>query len=114
MPGTYNLSFTTGDTVEFEVALKNPDESPKDLTGYTAKAQIRSTTAAADVLAEFNVVGSLDSTGKIRLRLESTQTEVFRATPQGVWDLEVTKTADLTKLTILTGTVRTTPDVTRE
>lgn len=113
MPGTYNPSFVAGDTVQFDVELKNPSGTPKSLVGYTAKAQIRETVTSPDVLAEFNVIGALDETGIIRLRLEAEQSAVFRTTPNGVWDLEIVKTSDGTKLTVVSGQILTTPDVTR-
>lgn len=114
MAGTYNLSFTAGDTVEFEVLLQNNDETPKDLTGFTAKAQIRVDPTATATLADFEVVGDLDETGSIRLRLESTQTEIFRTTAKAVWDLEILETATSTKTTVLGGTVKAAQDVTRD
>lgn len=114
MSGTYNISFTAGDTLEFDVLLKNADNSSKDLTGYTAKAQVRVAADSPDVLADFNVVGVLGPSGAIRLRMESTETAIFRTTPSGVWDLEITKTADNTKLTVLGGSIKGKLDVTRE
>lgn len=114
MAGTYNITTIAGDTIEFQVLLKDPSDAPMDLTGYTAKAQIRASATATDVLLEFNVIGSLDSTGLIHLRIEAPATEILRTTNAGVWDLEITRTSDNTRLTVLGGTVRASLDVTRE
>lgn len=122
MAGTYNIGkppsppFTAGDTLEFSVTLAESDGvTTRDLTGYTAKAQIRQTVQAAEVLAEFTIKNApLGSSGVVTLRLEAAETEVFRTIASSVWDLEITRTSDGTRTTVLSGTVTAVPDVTRE
>ena len=80
---------------------------PVDLTGYTAKAQIRSTTESDVVLAEFDCDINLS---EVLLHLTSADaTDIAAAT---VWDVQVTD-ADGEVTTLAYGRVTATQEVTR-
>lgn len=114
MAATYNINLVAGDTLEMTVSMVKADNTPFDLTGYTAKSQIRKTVDDSVVLAEFTVMnGPLGTDGKIKLRVEAAETEIFRINPTSVYDVEITNTADTTKRTILCGSITSVKDVTR-
>ena len=115
-PGIYNINFVAGDSVDFTLTLMEDDGlTPRNLTGWVAKAQIRTTAVSPNVLATFTIKNApLTTDGVIALRLEAVDTNVFRTQPTGVWDLEITQTSDETKQTIIAGSVAATMDVTKD
>ena len=114
MSGAYNIEFTAGDTLEFQITLKNPNDTPQDLTGYTVKSEIRSSPTSTFVMATFTVRNApLGADGRIVLRLEAVDTEIFRTSPSGVYDVQITKDSDGTRRTILGGTISAIMDVTQ-
>jgi len=120
-PGSYNLEIYQGDTFKVTVRLRsrNADGSLGaylDLTGCTAKAQIRSTEASDTVIAEF-VTEILDQTatpGGVKLSLTHGVTAALAPTSAAgeLWDMQITF-ADGTVTTYLRGGVKITAEVTR-
>ena len=106
-----DLSIIRGDDYRVLITLTN-NSAPFDLTGYTAKAQIRPSTANAAVLyAEFTAtVESPATDGIIKLELSNATTSGL--TGNGVWDLEITDSGGWVT-TVASGTVTLVPDVTR-
>lgn len=122
LPGAKNITFVAGDTYTLPIQLFtgiDPDtgdpSDPLDLTGASVKAQIRLNPASNTVLAEFVILNAEDLTtdGVIILRLESNQTQPLAATPNSVWDLQVTL-ANGVRRTRLAGIVSVVADVTRD
>lgn len=122
LPGAKNITFVAGDTYTLPIQLFtgiDPDTGdpidPLDLTGASVKAQIRLNPASNTVLAEFVILNAEDLTtdGVIILRLESNQTQPLAATPNSVWDLQVTL-ANGVRRTRLAGIVSVVADVTRD
>lgn len=113
LPVSKNITVYQGDTFDLVFRLRNPDTSEGpgsyiDLTGCTAKAQVRSTEIDPTVLAEFTpTVDGVN--GQVSLRLSSTQTAGLAA---GVWDVQLTF-PDGTIKTYLKGTVTVVKEVTR-
>lgn len=113
-PAVYDLDVYKGDTCAFFVRLweKTVDgvaSNPVDLTGATAKAQIRIVPSALDVLAEFACEVTTNP-GVVKLSLPATITSNLSP---GVWDLEITF-ADGVVQTYLKGNVSVTNEVTRD
>lgn len=106
-----DLSITRGDDYRVMITLTS-NGVPFDLTGHTAKAQIRPSTATAAVLsAEFTATVETPATdGVIKLELDNTTTSAL--TGNGVWDLEITDSGGWVT-TVASGTVTLVPDVTR-
>lgn len=48
--GKYNFTIEQGATVDFEIAYKDSNSLPVDLTGHQARMQFRSTPGAGDLL----------------------------------------------------------------
>lgn len=107
-----DISIVRGDDYKLIITLTN-DTTPFDLTGYTAKAQIRPTTqVSAPLTAEFAVnIPAPATDGIIELTLEHADTEGL--TSNGFWDLQITETATSWVTTIVSGAVTIVPDVTR-
>jgi hypothetical protein len=106
-----DLSIIRGDDYRVVVTLTS-NGSPFDLTGYTAKAQIRpSTSSSAPLTVEFTAtVETPETDGLITLELNHADTALL--TSNGVWDLEITDSSDWVT-TVASGAVTIVPDVTR-
>ena len=92
---------------------------PVDLTGYTARMQVRSELTSPAVLLELTTengrIGITDATaGKLELRLTATETAAL-AFESGVYDLELVApdAPDNTVTRLLAGSVTVLPEVTR-
>jgi hypothetical protein len=108
MPGTYPLVLYRGDTAHwrFTLWLDAGKTQPADLTGATAKAEIRDQPAGA-------VISALDCTVELPNVVVADLTALASGTlpAKGVWDLQMTY-ASGDVVTILAGPVTVTPDVT--
>jgi len=108
LPAEVDVALYAGDDFEMTVKVSNADGTPVDLTGTTAKSEIRANAAATVVLATFTVTAVDSSTFKLVL-----DGDVTAALPaSAVWDLQVTDAAS--KVTTLAGgKVKVTAEVTR-
>lgn len=116
-PAPLDLEIYKGDTCEvfFRLRAKNTDGTAGayiNLTGCTPKAQIRATSVALPVIAEFVATLSDQNTvpGGVLLKLSPATTAAIVAT-SGVWDAQITNAATDVS-TYLAGTVTFTSDVT--
>lgn len=115
--GKHDFTIEQGTSVNKKVIWKDNQSTPQpiDLTGYTARMQVRSTIASTEVLVELTTENSgieLGTTnGQILLKMTDTQTAAF-AWLTGVYDLElIAPSGDVTRL--LKGTITVDPEVTR-
>lgn len=101
---TYVLRYSAGDPA-----------APVDLTGWTARAQIRKTVGGEVWLSLADGAGiTLDDQGTITVSIthETTEDEVWNGRDRGVWDLElVNPSGKITRFA--EGTVKVSHDVTR-
>jgi hypothetical protein len=115
MPGTYNLTIYQGATFRQSIIWRNADSTPIDLTGYTARMQIRksvrATTTEADMTTENSGIVISALTGEIELNLTAVQTAAIDI-QDGVYDLELID-ADGTVTRLMEGSVTVSPEVTR-
>jgi hypothetical protein len=117
--GTLKLKLKQGTAYTIVLTYK-PGGTPADLTGYTARAQIRedddSTTAALSFTSATGGGITFDAdrtTGKIYLRIKATQTSPLTITG-GKWDLElVPASGEDDAFAIVEGAVTITREVTR-
>lgn len=114
--GVYNLLIEQGATFKRQVLVRTG--SPPlavDLTGYTAKMQVRSTVSAADPapLTLTHTAGLTlgGAAGTIDIRIEAAQTDPWPF-KTAVYDLEITS-PDGTVTRLLKGTVTVDQEVTR-
>lgn len=111
------LTIEQGATFERLIAYKTGTPPvPVDLTGYTARMQVRATIDAPDVLLELSTINARitlpdPAQGQLLLEVSATDTAAITWTG-GVYDLELTSPAG--KVTrLLRGTVTVSPEVTR-
>lgn len=108
VPAGLDLVIYQGDDFRIRLGMRELGGTPVDLTGATARAQIRRTPADAEVVAEF--VCAITGPGDIDLHLPHDITATL--TGDGAWDCQVTyPSGDVT--TMAYGAVHTTPEVTR-
>lgn len=115
--GTYDFTIEQGASFTREIIWKNNAAVPVpyNLTGFTARMQVRSSITAPAILLELTTengrVSLGTSNGKITLILTAAETAAF-AWITGVYDLEIIDVAG--KVTrLLKGTVAVDPEITR-
>lgn len=108
VPETVDMNLYRGDDFAFQLTVTNADDTPADLTGETAEAQIRQTEDAADPPAA--TFTCTITTNVITLSLSNTQTRTLP--PTGRWDCQLVSSSGSIR-TIVRGAVTVTPDVTR-
>jgi len=112
MPTPADLAIYEGDDYICQITVMYEDgTTPADLTGYAAKAQIRTAVAdsAPTVTAEFN---ASISGNVITLILPHTQSSQLRGTAF-MWDAQITSPSNWIT-TLLCGAVNVTQDITRD
>jgi|TARA_R110000787_G_scaffold249934_1_gene355551 hypothetical protein len=107
----YNLVIDQGSdfAVNFTV---NDDGSAKNLTGYSARAQMRTTKSATSVAATFVCTIPTPANGTITLALPNA-TSTSMAAGNYVYDLEIFTTSNAIVTRLLQGSVTLTQEVTR-
>jgi hypothetical protein len=108
-PGDYPLTLYRGDTYHWQFTLWTDDAKtvPADLTGATAKAEIRDTPGGSTIVATVCVI-TLPNIVDMQLLAAASAT----LPPKGVWDLQITYTSSGSVMTVLAGQVLVTADVT--
>ena len=109
--GTYNFTLEQGSTFSRQITVQE-NGTALNLTGYTARMQMRSTHDSSSIALTFTAaIASPASNGKINLGATATATA---AVEEGiyVYDLEIESSAG-TVTRILEGTITVTPEVTR-
>jgi hypothetical protein len=111
MPGTYPLSLYRGDTYawQFKLWLDAGKTQPVDLTGATAKAEIRYTTGGTEILV---MVCTITQPNIINVSLPATVWVAwpFKSSKRSAWDLQVTQSGAVT--TYVAGPVTVVGDIT--
>ncbi len=109
-PGGYSLAVYRGDTAawRFKLWLDSFKTVPADLTDVLVASQIR-TRPGGDLILQIPLSVTLPNI--IDANISATQTALFPQ-PIAVWDLQLTDpTGDV--ITVLSGFVNTTPDITQ-
>lgn len=88
----HNILIEQGSTFKLNLTWKDSDDVPVDLTGYSARMQVRPTVESSDVLLNLNTAnGSIvlgGDAGTIAVTAAATQTEKITGR-RAVYDLEV-------------------------
>jgi hypothetical protein len=111
---TYNLSIEQGATFRLALVWKDSEGDPVDLTGYTARMQIRPAVASTEVLLSLTSGSGITlggATGAVNVLATAAQTAAIDS-KKGVYDLEL-QSADGTVTRLLQGVVIVSPEVTR-
>lgn len=103
LPAIFNPKFYQGDSWDFTASFTqyiSGSASAYDLTGYTARSQLRKSAALPAVVAEFQCFIDTPPSGLIRLYMHPSATANI---PAGVyaWDLEISGSG------VNSGTVKT-------
>lgn len=111
--GEYDLLIEQGATFRFAVTLTHNDATNTlyDLTGYSARAQVRSKHADANPAATLTCVVDVP-TAKITVSLTPAQTAAL-GKGSYVWDLEVYTAADADVIRVLQGKAEVSPEATK-
>ncbi|MCY1167378.1 hypothetical protein D9M73_73390 [compost metagenome] len=117
--GTYDFvddkAFEIGATLERPIVWQDPAGAAIDLTGYTARMQVRQSIAAAEALLELTTenggIAITPATGTITLTQTATQTAAY-TWKRGVYDLEIVSPSGVVTR-LIQGDIETSPEVTR-
>lgn len=109
--GTYNLVIDQGSDFGITLTLSE-DGSAKDLSNYSARAQLRSKKSSTSVAATFTCTVIDASNGKIKMELTNSETAALSA---GIYyyDLEIHTSNDANVTRLLEGKATVTQEVTR-
>ena len=115
-PGTYNISYYKGDTLEFKVYPKDSSGNTFDLTDYSDSSLFTISTARGDAGLEDQIVSysSVAEDGTyILCVIDPVAGEQLEAGTQYVYDIEISKSAEPYDIvhTLLTGTITVTDQV---
>jgi hypothetical protein len=120
MAGKVNFKINQGETFKHTLTWKDSSEVPIDVTGFSARMQVRLKIDATDVLILFSseptdnpdgtiTLGGVDGTFSLYLSADFTETITWLA---AVYDLEVVDTlGDVTRL--IEGKITVSKEVTR-
>lgn len=108
---TYNFNLDQGSDFVLDMIMKE-DGAVKDLTGYSARAQMRKTKDATEVSGTFDCNIPTPSTGLIKVEMSNAVTGGLAA---GVYfyDLEIFTSGDAFVLRLIQGQVTVTREITR-
>lgn len=114
-PGEWDITIVQGATLDLTLTWKDPDGSPVNLTGASARMNVRESTASSVTLLSLTTADGRITlggvAGTIRLLLSAAVTATLSWT-WGVYDLEIELAAgQVTRL--LKGRVTVDPEVTR-
>jgi hypothetical protein len=108
---TYNFNLDQGADFVLDMTMKE-DGAVKDLTGYSARAQLRKTRDSENPTASFVCIIPNPTTGIIKMEMSNSATAEI---PAGVYlyDLEIYTSGDAFVTRLLQGQVTVTREITR-
>ena len=107
----YDLTIDQGSTFVIDITVKESG-SAKDLTGYAARAQMRSTKTDSTVAATFSCSIPIPSNGVVKMELPAT-TSTAMASGVYFYDLEIHTANDAIVKRLIEGKVTINQEVTR-
>lgn len=107
----YDLVIDQGSSFTIDITIKESG-SVKDLTGYSARSQLRSTKAASSATASFTCSIPTPSNGVVKMELSPSTSSGISA-GQYFYDLEIYTSSDAIVKRIIEGKVNLTQEVTR-
>lgn len=115
MAANYNITIEQGATFQFNLIWKDSSGNPIDLTGYTAKMQVRqrysSEDAALTMSTEAGTIVLGGAAGTINITGPAVDTATITI-KQGVYDVELTSAGGIVTR-LIEGCVAVSPEVTR-
>lgn len=111
--GIYNITIEQGATFSRTITVSNPDDTPYDLTGFTARMHIRrditSSTIMMQLTTENGRITLSGEDGEVVLSISAADTATIDR--NGVYDLELVSGGEVHRL--IRGAVHLIPEVTR-
>lgn len=111
--GIYNITIEQGATFSRTITVTNPDETPYDLTGFTARMHIRRDVSASSIMMQLTTENGRilleGSDGEVKLYISAADTATIDR--NGVYDLELVSAGEVHRL--IRGAVHLIPEVTR-
>lgn len=115
----HDIDIDQGQTFEETVLYRDSSGNAVDLTGYTAKMQIRSAFGVGDADVDISTTPNDDGSitidaeaGKLTLLIKAAKTAELEAEYIGVYDLVITAADTITKYRLLEGKATVVPGVT--
>ena len=111
----YDLEIKQGATLSLTATWKDSTDTPVNLTGYTARMQVRSTYDATSTILSLTSGSGITlggSAGTIAITASATVTAALTAPWAGVWDLELVSGGGVVTR-LLEGAASVSPEVTR-
>jgi hypothetical protein len=109
--GKYNIQIDQGSDFNIDLTVKE-DGSVKDLTGYSARAQMRSKKSDASAAATFTCTVTDASGGVIKMSLPNSTSSALTA-GRYYYDLEIYTASDAIVKRLLEGEVTVDREITR-
>ena len=107
----HNLTIDQGSDFVIDLVIK--DEGViKNLTGYSARAQMRATKSASTIAATFTCTVTDANNGEVKIELPNATTSAI-SPGKYYYDLELYTASDVIVSRLMQGTVILTPEVTR-
>lgn len=110
MPGNYDLSIYEGDVCKFTVTVKDSNNAVVNLTGYTAKAQLKTGYEDASPV-NFVCTITTPTSGVVLVYLAPATTAALTPGSTYIWDFQLTEPSGDVR-TYLAGDVTVIPEVT--
>tara|TARA_B100001093_G_scaffold407275_1_gene395890 strand:- start:1146 stop:1481 length:336 start_codon:yes stop_codon:yes gene_type:complete len=111
MAGTHNIQIDQGSDFALDLTVTESG-SAKNLTGYSARAQIRSTKAASSASAAFTCSVVSAAAGTLKMELANATSSGLSA-GQYFYDLEIFTSGNVIVQRLIEGTVTINQEVTR-
>ena len=108
---TYDLVIDQGSDFAIDLTITESGTA-KNLTGYSGRAQMRSTHASSSATASFTVSVVNATAGTMKMEMSSSPTSGISA-GRYVYDLEIHTSGDATVKRLIQGSVTINPEVTR-
>jgi hypothetical protein len=107
----YNLVIDQGSDFAIDLTIKEGGVA-KDLTGYSARAQMRTTISSSAVAATFTCTVTEPTNGVLKMELRNADSSAI-SSGQYFYDLEIFTANDVIVKRLLKGEVTLNPEVTR-
>ena len=113
MTRIHNIQIKKGSTCRLAINVTD-NGNIKDLTGYSARMQVRPTPNSATLSSDFTAYLTINNPllGQLVLTIPAAITSALAWT-KGVYDLEVYSAGDADVICVLQGEISTIPEVTR-
>lgn len=112
---TFNITINQGATFELTITWKDSAGTAINLTGYTARMQVRETYSSSSTIVSLTNGSGITlggAAGTIAILISATTTAALTAPFSGVYDLELVSAGGVVTR-LLQGAATVTPEVTR-